>query len=183
MNQQELLRLTMQQTHSQMAGELDVYGRTLNEKSMESDPIDFLTPLIFTLPINLTQMDDLLAVPGFSPEMLAKLKSLVIFLPRATPVNINTAPAEVLAARIDKLTLADAATLVTSRSSASFRDLADLTLRLPGKSVSLAANEASVTTNYFLVNGKVRMNRARLEMQALLERNNASTKLIWIREY
>ena len=135
------------------------------------------------LPINLTQLDDLLAVPGFSPEMLAKLKSLVIFLPRTTPVNINTALAEVLAARIDKLTLADAATLVTSRSSASFRDLADLTLRLPGKSVSVAANEASVTTNYFLVNGKVRMSRARLEMQALLERNDGKTKLIWIREY
>ena len=135
------------------------------------------------LPINLTQLDDLLAVPGFSPEMLIKLKSLVIFLPRATPVNINTAPAEVLAARIDKLTLADAAMLVTSRSSASFRDLADLTLRLPGKSFSVTADEASVTTNYFLVNGKVRMSRARLEMQALLERNDGKTKLIWIRKY
>ena len=38
-------------------------------------------------------------------------------------------------------------------------------------------------TNYFLVNGKVRMSRAELEMQALIERNGMTTKLIWIREY
>src|SRR3990167_3882447 len=47
-------------------------------------------------PMNLTQMEDLLAVPGFSPEMLGKLKNFVIFLPRVTPVNVNTAPTEVL---------------------------------------------------------------------------------------
>ena len=44
-------------------------------------------------------------------------------------------------------------------------------------------SEASVTTNYFLVNGKVRINRAELDVQALIERNGANTKLIWIREY
>jgi general secretion pathway protein K len=38
-------------------------------------------------------------------------------------------------------------------------------------------------TKYFLVNGKVRMSRAELEVQALIERNGATTKLIWIREY
>src|SRR5665811_1082442 len=52
------------------------------------------------LPMNLTQVDDLLAVPGFTPEMLDKIKDFVIFLPRATPINVNTAPAEVLAATV-----------------------------------------------------------------------------------
>jgi general secretion pathway protein K len=135
------------------------------------------------LPMNLTQVDDLLAVPGFTPEMLDKIKNFVIFLPRATPVNVNTAPAEVLAARIDGLTLADAAALVASRNTASFRYIADFTERLPGNSLSVSNLEASVMTNYFLVNGKVRMNRAELEVQALIERNSANTKLIWIREY
>jgi general secretion pathway protein K len=135
------------------------------------------------LPMNLTQEEDLLAVPGFTPEMLAKVKNLVIFLPRATPINVNTAPAEVLAARIDGLTLADATALVASRNTASFRHIADFTERLPGDSLSVSNLEASVMTNYFLVNGKVRMNRAELDIQALIERNGASTKLIWIREY
>ena len=134
-------------------------------------------------PMALAQVDDLLAVPGFTPLMLAKLKDFIIFLPRATPVNVNTAPAEVLAARIDALSLSDAVQLVESRNNASFRDLADFIHRSPGKSFSLPASDASVTTNYFLVNGKVHINRAGLEMQALIERTGASTKLIWIREY
>ena len=134
-------------------------------------------------PMNLTQVDDLLAVKGFTPEMLDKLRDFVIFLPRATPVNVNTAPAEVLAARIDDLSLTDATAVVTSRNTASFRHIADFTERLPGKSLSVSNLEASVTTNYFLVNGKVRMNRAELDVQALIERNGANTKLIWIREF
>jgi general secretion pathway protein K len=135
------------------------------------------------LPMNLTQVDDLLAVPGFSPEILDKLKNFVIFLPVATPVNVNTAPAEVLVARIDGLSLSNAALLVASRNTASFRDIADFAQRLPGPSLDVSASVASATTNYFLVNGKVRMNRAELEVQALIERNGTNTKLIWIREY
>jgi len=72
---------------------------------------------------------------------------------------------------------------VASRNTASFRYIADFTERLPGNSLSVSNIEASVMTNYFLVNGKVRMNRAELEVQALIERNSANTKLIWIREY
>jgi general secretion pathway protein K len=134
-------------------------------------------------PMRLAQLDDLLAVQGFTPEMLDKLKDFVIFLPRATPVNVNTAPAEVLAAMIDTLSPADADTLVTSRNTASFRNLADFTSRLPDKPLSASSGKASVTTNFFLVNGKVSMTRAGLEIQALLERSGTFTKLIWIREY
>ena len=134
-------------------------------------------------PMNLVQVDDLLAVPGFTPELLDKLKNFVIFLPRATPVNVNTAPVEVLAARIGTLTLSDAASLVASRNTASFRDLADFAQRLPGKPFNASASDASVTTNYFLVNGKVRMSRAGLDMQALIERDGAKTGIVWIREY
>lgn len=134
-------------------------------------------------PMRLAYLDDLLAVPGFTPEMLDRLRDIVIFLPRSTPVNVNTAPAEVLAALVDTLPPADAATLVTSRNTTSFRDLADFTHRLPGKPLSVSPGKASVTTSYFLVNGKVRMTRAGLEMQALVERTGTITRLIWIREY
>ncbi len=136
------------------------------------------------LPMNLTQVDDLLAVPGFTPEILDKLKNFVIFLPRATPVNVNTAPAEVLAARIKGLSLSDAALLVENRNNiASFNDLAGFAQQLPDKSILASSNEVAVSTNYFLVNGKVRMSRAGLEVQALIERNVTDTKLIWIREH
>ena len=133
-------------------------------------------------PIKLTQPEDLLAVPGFSPEMLDKLKDFVIFLPVVSQINVNTAPAEVLSAAFDTLSPADAATLVVSRKTASFRDLADFANRLPGRNLSVSPGKVSVFTHYFLVNGKVRMTRAELDIQALIERNGSITKLIWIRE-
>jgi general secretion pathway protein K len=133
-------------------------------------------------PMALVQVDDLLAVPGFTAEMLAKLKEFVIFLPQPTPVNANTAPVEVLAAIIDTLSVADANVLIAARKSASFRDLADLSQRLPGKPANISASNVAVATRYFLVDGKVRMSRAGLEVQALIERNGATTRLIWVRE-
>lgn len=132
------------------------------------------------LPMNLTQVDDLLAVPGFTPEMLAKIRDFVIFLPVSTPVNVNTAPAEVLAA-ITTLSLSDATALVASRNTATFRNPGDFMLLLNGKHLIVAS--VSVSTNYFLVNGNVHMNRAESEIQALIQRNGANTSLIWIRDY
>ena len=133
-------------------------------------------------PMKLLQVNDLLAVPGFTPEMLTKIMDFVIFLPRVSPINVNTASAEVLSARVGALTLSDATDLVESRKSASFRDLADFSNRLQGKPFSATGEKVSVTTNYFLVNGKVRISRAKLGMQALIERIDTNTRLIWIRE-
>lgn len=133
-------------------------------------------------PMNLTQVEDLLAVQGYTPAMLPWLKASVIFLPAIVPVNVNTASAEILAAKFN-LALNDAEALVKSRDSATFKDIADFATRLPGRQIEATDRNASVTSNYFLVNGKVHMSRAGLNMQALIERNAGQTKLIWIREF
>lgn len=133
-------------------------------------------------PINLNQIEDLLAVQGFTPAILESLKPFVIFLPQITPVNVNTAPVEVIAAKFN-LPPSDATALITSRNTATFKDTADFATRLPGKNLGKLDSPSSVTSNYFLVNGKVRISRAGLNMQALIERNAGQTKLIWIREF
>jgi general secretion pathway protein K len=130
--------------------------------------------------IGYIQVDDLLTVPGLTPALLEKIKPYVIFLPGSTPVNVNTAPVQVIAA-IFELPLADASTLIEKRKTAAFRDLADVSNHLPNQTFNVA--NLSVNSSYFLVNGKVRMNRARLDMQALLQRNGAATQLQWIREF
>ena len=131
-------------------------------------------------PIGITQIDDLLAVPGFSPEIYARLKDFVTVLPRPTPVNANTAPAEVLQAIIDTLSASDATALVASRERAYFRDGADLAQRVPG--IAPSSSQIAFATNFFLVDGKVKIGRAWLQMLALIERNGSSTKLLWVRE-
>lgn len=127
-----------------------------------------------------TQIEDLLTVPGLTPALLEQIRPYVIFLPRSTTLNINTAPAEVISAIVG-ISLDSANALVTSRKAAIFNNLADVSKRLPNNTFN-AAN-LSVTSNYFLIDGKVHMNRARLDMQALIERNGATTQLLWIREF
>ncbi|WP_420472893.1 type II secretion system minor pseudopilin GspK [Noviherbaspirillum sp. ST9] len=133
-------------------------------------------------PMDIRHVDDLLAVQGFTPEMLEKLKDFVIVLPVMTKINVNTAPAEVIAAKVDTLSLPEATTLVAARQSRPFDDV--LTLPIPA-SVREAAKEVLETnTAYFLINGNVRLNRAGMEMQALIKRDSATKQtVLWIREY
>lgn len=132
--------------------------------------------------INFAYVEDLLAVPGFSAQMLGTLRNFVVVLPRPTPVNVNTAPAEVLAARFESLSLADAEAIVASRQQAYFRDVNDLVQRFPDRPLSAAVNDVSVRTEYFIVNGKVRLDRAALEVVSLVERIGRDAKVVWIRE-
>ncbi|NNM69929.1 MAG: type II secretion system minor pseudopilin GspK [Gallionella sp.] len=127
-----------------------------------------------------TQVEDLLAVPGFSLSLLNQLKPYVIFLPGSTPVNINTASAEVIAA-MTGMSLSSADTLVVARQTLPFSDLANVSSRLPNNAFNVA--NMSVNSSYFLVNAKVHMNLARLDMQALLQRMGIATRLLWIREF
>ncbi len=131
-------------------------------------------------PIRFMQVDDLLAVPGFTPSVIAAIRDEVIFLPRPTPLNVNTASASALAARLPPLSLADATAVVARRRNAAFRDLSDFDTRVPGVEHDL--DELSVTTGFFLVNGRVSMREAMLQVQALVERQGAFTRLIWMRE-
>jgi general secretion pathway protein K len=139
-------------------------------------------------PLDIRNVEDLLAVPGFSPAMVDKLKKFVIVLPNdgstdPTWINVNTAPAEVLAARIDKLSLSEANTLVASRKQAYFRTIEEFVTRLNGI-VPTPPERArlQVRTNYFIVNGHVRLNRAGLSVKALIRRDQSAAKVVWVRE-
>jgi general secretion pathway protein K len=114
--------------------------------------------------------------------VLNAIRDYVIFLPTATPVNANTATPEVLSARLPGLSLSDATALAAARKQASFRDLADLATRLPGKPASVDPSIFSVASSYFLVNGRVTIRDATLQVQALVERQGAATHLLWQRE-
>ncbi|WP_019142118.1 type II secretion system minor pseudopilin GspK [Noviherbaspirillum massiliense] len=133
-------------------------------------------------PLNIVYVDDLLAVPGFTAEALAKVRDFLVVLPRVTPVNVNTAPAEVLAARIEGLTLSEAAALVASRERTYFSSTNDFAQRLPGKNLPSSGAQIDVRTSFFLVNGNVRLNRAAMEMQTLIQRDGVNTRIVWIRE-
>ncbi|RJG03408.1 type II secretion system minor pseudopilin GspK [Noviherbaspirillum sedimenti] len=135
-------------------------------------------------PLRIEYVDDLLSVPGFTPAIVKQLQDFVVVLPGTTKINANTAPVEVLAAKlqtIDTLSSADATSLVASRDQAYLKDKCDIALRL-GKT-NMDCEALDIQTGYFLVNGKVSMNRAGLAVQALMKREGATMpRVIWIRE-
>lgn len=133
-----------------------------------------------TRPIGFLQVDDLLAVAGFTPTVIAAIRDEVIFLPRPTPLNVNTASAAALVARLPTLSLSDASALIARRRTTPFRDLNDVNARVPG--VESDPEQLSVATQFFLVNGRVSMRQAMTQVQALIERQGAITRLLWVRE-
>lgn len=137
-----------------------------------------------TMPLQ--QDNDLLAVPGMNSAILAQLRDYISILPRATPVNVNTASAPVLAAMIDDLPPAAAMSLLALRERRYFRDLNELQQSLPpredGTSYQLSDGDLSFSSDFFYVHGKVKMGRALLNMQALIERVDGNVRVLSVHE-
>lgn len=132
-------------------------------------------------PMRMTSSEDLLAVPGVTPDAFARLKDYVVVLPRATKVNVNTASAEVLSAAIAGISLGDAKAMVASRGQSQYyKDLGDFSNHFQGKNID--TGNLDVQTSYFLVNSNVRLHRASMNIQSLIERNGAATTALWIHE-
>ncbi|HZV64810.1 MAG TPA: type II secretion system protein GspK, partial [Telluria sp.] len=131
----------------------------------------------------ITELDDLLGTPGFTPAVLDRLRAFAVVLPQRTPINVNTAPPIVLMSVAD-LAPADAQRLVASRQQANFRDTSDFVLRLNDRQTLEGVNFA-VSSDFFLVTSKVQVHTASLTTQALLwlrSRNPTKTALVSLRE-
>ncbi|WP_322011080.1 type II secretion system minor pseudopilin GspK [Paraburkholderia sp. J12] len=125
-------------------------------------------------PLLMTNVDALLDVPGFTPEALARLRPFVTILPTTTPVNMNTASAEVVAAIVPGMSLSSAQTFVARRQSVFFRNVGDVQLALQGSGVPQAAIDTTlcdVNTSYFLVHGRVDHERAEVDRTTLVWRD------------
>jgi general secretion pathway protein K len=127
----------------------------------------------------LTDLSELALVRGFDDGVRARLAPFVSALPRFTPVNVNTAPPEVLAAIADGLDLDSARALVAKRDRAFFRTVADFTAALPS-GVTAPARDISVATSFFLADVRVTLGGARARGRALLDREGVGwPSIVW----
>jgi general secretion pathway protein K len=137
-------------------------------------------------PLGLLRTEDLLAVSGFTPQAVQQLRDYVIVLPTTsvTPLNVNTAPAELIAALVPGLSLSDAAAMVSTRKTVFYRQRTDFTSvsQMSGRRPQGAWD---VRSDYFLAYSRVRLDRASLDTQSLLHRPGKvpATTVVWIREY
>lgn len=120
----------------------------------------------------------LLKVPGFSAELLTRLQPFVTVLPKRAPLNLNTAPAEVLAAELPALGLALAQRAVTERERVPFRDLPDFNSRFPGVVVNPGCG---VGSSFFLATTRASFGDSVVVMKTLLYRGSGTVwpDIIW----
>lgn len=118
-------------------------------------------------PLRPGQLSDL-AWLGIDAATLARLEPWVELLPVATPVNANTAPREVLLAAVDGIDLGTAERLVQVRQRKPFESLADIEAQLAG--VKVDGSRIGVSSSWFLVSGRLRLEERVLEERSLLQR-------------
>jgi general secretion pathway protein K len=108
---------------------------------------------------------------GLTADTIARLRPLVTLLPVVTPVNMNTAPREVIAAMFDGMDLASAERLVQQRLASPMRNLEDAKNLLPS-AVVLNGERVSFSSNYFIVQGRMRLEERVLEERSLVQRRD-----------
>lgn len=110
-----------------------------------------------------------LAWLGVDADTLRRLSPFVVILPVRTPVNLNTATREVIAASVEGLDVGAAERLVQQRQRAPFKTLAEAQAALPAN-VTLESTRVGVLSNFFEVRGRLRLGDRVLEELSLVER-------------
>jgi len=133
---------------------------------------------------------DIAAIPGLDPQAGPKLAPYLVTLDsNKTKVNVNTAAAEVIAARLGT-SLARARAVVAQRERIShFVDVGNFRNYLgDGDGGGAGAGDASIatTSSYFFVRGQIKLARADIRMEALVRRSaqpgGGPVEVLWQRE-
>jgi general secretion pathway protein K len=130
----------------------------------------------------LLDIDELALVRGFDDNVRARLRPYITALPATTAVNVNTAPAEVIAAVVDNLDLGGAQNMVAQRDRAYLRTTVEFTDRLP-RGAEVASDAVSVSSDYFMATLRVTIGGAQARGKALFSRKSASWPDIVWRKY
>lgn len=113
-----------------------------------------------------------LAWLGIDEDTIRRLEPWVIMLGGTDArVNVNTAPAEVIAAAVDGMSLGSAQRLVQERQRAPLRDLSTPQARsyFPADPQT-NLDGVGVASRYFIVQGRLRLGERVLEERSLIER-------------
>ncbi|MDM0114495.1 type II secretion system minor pseudopilin GspK [Variovorax sp. J22R133] len=116
---------------------------------------------------------------GLSASTVAAITPYVTVLPVSTPLNINTATAEALSASLPSLDLASAKRLVAQRTNRFFSSLADAQKLMPESSAQFAEGQQSVSTSYFELHARLRLDKIWVEEHSLLRRDGMQVSVVW----
>ncbi len=189
-------------------GEVDILTRTRLETLFtlrQHDPsivqavIDWMDPNVEAIPPNgaeddyytgleypyltanqtMQHISELRLVKGISQEIYDDISPFLTALPENTAVNVNTAKADVIAAVIPDLGIANAESMVEERDDTAFENIQEFATHpfLQGLTVNLQG--LSTESSYFSLNSEVRIGNSFIKNRSIMNRlNNSSIKVI-----
>lgn len=127
-----------------------------------------------------TRIEEVALVRGMTLPAMTGVVRFVTSLPIDTPLNVNTAPAEVLGASLDNLDPPALATLIKGRTEHPFTSIADFRARLPA-GVSIGDESMyAVGSRYFLVTVRARQGETVARARALIARGGGAwPAVVW----
>ena len=106
---------------------------------------------------------------GVSDDAVQRLAPWLTLLPAPTPVNLNTAPREVLVAVLEGLDAASAERLVQARDRSPFRTVEQAKSVL-GADSPVRFDGTGIASAYFVVQGRIRLDDRIVEERSLVQR-------------
>jgi general secretion pathway protein K len=126
------------------------------------------------LPPGVAQLDWL----GLDTATVQRLAPHVVLLPQPTPINLNTAGREVIAAVLPSVDLGAAQRLVQARQRSHFRQLEDARALLGEAVPALDGQRVDVKSSYFEVQGTMRLEQLAVSQRSLLERRERQVRVL-----
>jgi general secretion pathway protein K len=156
-------------------GQVRVMAEALHRAAIGTTGTDGKPPA--GVPLMPSRVDDLLWL-GVSEQNLERLRPYISLLPERTPLNINTASAAAIHATVPWLDMAQAQRLVTERQRNAFRSLAEAARIVPGLDAVDSAL-IGVSTRYFEVRGRLRLDDLIVEERSLVQRDGLTVRTRW----
>lgn len=153
-------------------------GQSGSPTLAQPTPVTPVTPLTPLTPLMPQRVDQLVWL-GLSPASLAVLIPYITLLPTRTPVNLNTAKAEVLYASSPDLEMADARKLVAARERSHFRTLAEANKLIRDQGGPFLEGQHAVASRFFEVRGRLRLDQTVVQERSVLQRDGLTVRTLW----
>jgi len=116
---------------------------------------------------------------GLSAQSLARLEPFITLLPVPTPVNLNTASAEVIYASTPGVEMAEVQRLLAVRERSHFRNLGEAAQALGGQPGRTVEGQQGVTSRFFEVRGQLRLDNVVVQERSLVQRDGVIVRTLW----
>ena len=166
---------------------LDNDNNTINPSGAERDQYSFFNPPRFPHNDLISDPGELAAMKGYSLLDVQVLSPYMATIPESTPINVNTAPEQVLLALSDDMGSEFVDLVITNRpfeKISEFYSAIDQYLMIgqPQVQQRWPADLVSINSSYFQLNMEVKLGQSKLHVKSIMHRSGRGAPAVIRRE-